>query len=366
MHEEDDAGEHRRQKDPVGQPALAQVDDREHDQHRCQQDAARPPPRRRSRRAQRPRRAPPCRRRRAPSSRDASAGRRGGPGLRPPSRRPAPRARSTAGRRGRPGGRASRRRRARSRHARAGDRQPRGVDRVVDEVDHDLAGRAATRARHGSSPVPPMPTDVALTTRSAAGTSSSVPTRPGRPASAAASSPPPELRFTTATSAAPASATAATTARPRRRHRAPPPAGHRPTSAERRRTRRRRCCGRRGGPSRPRRSSTAPSRAAAGVQLVADARRDVLQRHRDRQPGQRRARPHPRSAASGVTFGDLEGDVGPVEPEGGEGGVVQDRRQRVADGRAEHRADAGGGGQLGQARAQGMAPAALALATFAS
>ena len=197
---------------------------------------------------------------------------------------------------------------------------------------------------------------MALTTRSTSPTSSGRPTRATGPASATARSAGSGERLTTTTSDAPAAASARATARPA------PPA---PTTAHRRpvdvdavvdaqRV------DQPGAVGVVAAQETAVARDAVhraeglgiGRQLVEAVEHRGLVRHRDRQPVEPE-RPHPAERQAGGALGHLEGEVGPVEPGGGERGVEDRRRQRVADRRADDAGRAGVPGDHAATRSPG-------------
>ncbi len=194
-----------------------------------------------------------------------------------------------------------------------------------------------------------MPTDVAFTTRSAAArsaaSSSARPTRPRSPARAAATAARSAVRFTTVTWRAPAAARAPTTAR------AAPPApsttqrrsaGTKPTGSSASEARK-------PTPSVLWPTSRDPSRTtqftasrARACSLSSSTRwaTSRLVRHGHRQTVDAQ-RPHAVEGGTGATRFDLEGEEDPVQPGGGEGGVVDGRRARVAGGVADERRQPG-------------------------
>ncbi len=233
-----------------------------------------------------------------------------------------------------------------------GPRPATGVRRGGRRDRPPPARRGASRGRRGArrTPTPSpraMPTGVAWTTSSASATSAPDPTRPAAPASAAAASARAAVRFSTTTSAAPASARARITAR------AAPPApitrqrlagGVELRGAAQRRpgTLRRRCESPTSAPSRQ--ADAVDDARAGGPRRWCRRRREglLLVGHGDRQPGDaaapasrraplRRPRRRPGSATDTQS-----------RPEGVEGGVVQQRRQRMGDGVADHPDHRGG------------------------
>ena len=156
-------------------------------------------------------------------------------------------------------------------------------------------------------------------------------------------------RLSTAIDAAPPLASARATARP-----APPApttdaarAGHLDALVEPERVeeaRARRCCRRAAAPPCRVMQFTAPSASRVVGQLVEALDHRGLVGHRDRQALEPE-RPHPAHGQAGGALRHLEGEVGPVEPRGREGGVEDGRRQRVPDRRADH---AGGSGVAGE------------------
>ena len=80
---------------------------------------------------------------------------------------------------------------------------------------------------------------------------------------------------------------------------------------------------------------TAPARRARSVSRSDEAERLALERHGQRQPPPVIVEPRP-GRPRGRPAGTRCGVVGPVEPELGVAGPVQDRRQRVGDRVAQH------------------------------
>ena len=158
---------------------------------------------------------------------------------------------------------------------RAAAAHQRRLDRVVDQLGHDLARRAGVRGRTGVARIAsPMPTDVALTTRSAVAIASASADRPDPSRRA----PPPTRRVPCAVDHADRAARRPGPAR------GPPPGRHRRRRAPRttpgrveaevvgggpRRSRPRRCCRRRAAVVAGAMQFTAPSAAA----VVGETRR---------------------------------------------------------------------------------------------
>ena len=80
---------------------------------------------------------------------------------------------------------------------------------------------------------------------------------------------------------------------------------------------------------------TAPRASASAREPVERGEDGRLVGHGDRQPFQAEG-PHAAHGQAGGAFRHLEGQVGPVEAAGGERGVEDGRRQRVADRQPDH------------------------------